>query len=191
MILLIPTGNLQNQHNNTIITLNIKYRIRLVEDVVSTCNIRDQNHQCWCRYSDVGSINVKYMLWDVPIYSMYYLRKFHVCVPAGNYPSFQRHSCINTKYLFPTRMRTSTKESSNMFDAWWKHLQPYPLHLFNLLILVDNETVPSLLYVVLCNCKTGYGYIQHMHPKTQWYLMLCVTLTGFGRGHGQSKIYVK
>ena len=34
------------------------------------------------------------------------------------------------------------------------------------LILVDNETVPLLLYVVLCNCKTGYGYIQNMHPKT-------------------------
>ena len=42
-------------------------------------------------------------------------------------------------------------------NVWWKHLQPYPLHLFNLLILVDNETVPSLLYVILCNCKTGYG----------------------------------
>ena len=35
------------------------------------------------------------------------------------------------------------------------------------LILVDDETVPSLLYVILYNCKTGYGYIQNMHPKTQ------------------------
>ena len=43
------------------------------------------------------------------------------------------------------------------------------------LIMVD-ETVPSLLYV---------------HPKTQLYLMLCVTLTGIGRGHGQNKRYVK
>ena len=59
------------------------------------------------------------------------------------------------------------------------------------LILVDNETVPSLLYVVLCNCKTGYGYIQNMHPQTQLYLMMCVTLTGIGRGHGQNKRYVK
>ena len=59
------------------------------------------------------------------------------------------------------------------------------------LILVDNETVPSLFYVVLCNCKTGYGYIQHMHLKTQLYLMLRVTVTGIGRGHGQSERYVK
>ena len=62
-------------------------------------------------------------------------------------------------------------------NAWWRHLQPYPLHLFNLLILVDNETVPSLLYVVLCNCNTGFGNIQNMHPKTQWYLPIPVKVT--------------
>ena len=62
-------------------------------------------------------------------------------------------------------------------NAWWRHMQLYPLHLFNLLILVDNETVPSLLYVVLCNCKTGFGYTQNMHPKTQLYLPIPVKVT--------------
>ena len=72
-------------------------------------------------------------------------------------------------------------------NVWWRHIQPFPLHLFNLLILVDNETVPSLLYVVLCNCKTGFWYIQNMHPKTQWYLPIPVKVTHNIRDHGQTK----
>ena len=170
MLLLMPTGNLQNQRDGTIITLNIKYRIRLVEDVVSTWNISVHNHQfIWCiiyvnsTYACLlGTILVSN---DIPVSTSIYFQ------PEWGQVQNKAQRCLNKK-------------------AWWKHLQPYPLHLFNLLILVDNETVPSLLCVVLCNCKTGYGYIQHMHPKTQWYLM-CVTFTGIGRCHGQSKIYVK
>ena len=43
------------------------------------------------------------------------------------------------------------------------------------LILVDNEAVPSVLDIVLCNCKTGYVSRHSVHPKIQWYLVLCVT----------------
>ena len=189
----MPTGNIQNQRDGTIITLSIQYRIRLVEDVVSTWNIRVQNHQCWCRYSDVQKCRwyqckIHVVRRNQFIWYIIYVNSTYACLLGTVLISNGIPASTPSIYSQPEWGQVQKKAQICLNNnAWWRHLQPYPPHIFNLLILVDNETVPSLLYVVLCNCKTGYGYIQNMHAKTQWYLMLCVTLTGIGRGHGQNK----